>query len=107
MHDVFAAVADPTRRQIMDLLRPGRAFSVKELAKPLPMSRQAVTKHLGVLEAAGLVEHEWSGRERRHRLKPQPLQELDDWLEPYAAAWDRRLARLRQHLEEDEHDQSD
>jgi DNA-binding transcriptional ArsR family regulator len=107
MTDVFDAVADPTRRQIMDWLRSGKALSVKELTDQLPISRQAVTKHLGVLEEAGLIEHEWRGRERRHRLKAQRLQQLDDWLAPYAAAWDRRLSRLRKHLEEDQHDQSD
>ena len=91
----------------MERLREGDALSVSELSEPLPISRQAVTKHLGVLETAGLIEHEWRGRERRHRLRPQPLQELDDWLAPYAAAWDRRLSRLRKHIEEDRHDKDD
>lgn len=107
MSDVFEAVADSTRRGLLERLREGKSLSLKELADQLPISRQAVTKHLRVLEGAGLIDHEWHGRERMHRLKPEPLQQLDDWLAPYAAAWDRRLARLRRHLKEDMHDQDD
>lgn len=99
MTDVFAALADPTRRSILDRLRTAESLSVTELSEPLSMSRQAVTKHLDVLEEAGLVRHERRGRERRHLLMPDPLRDVDDWLTPYAAAWDRRLARLRTHLE--------
>ncbi|HAK57107.1 MAG: helix-turn-helix transcriptional regulator [Vicinamibacterales bacterium] len=98
--DVFAAVADPTRRRLLERLRTGGALSVTELSAPLPISRQAVTKHLGLLERAGLIEHEWAGRERLHRLRPKPLQRVDTWLAPYARAWDRRLARLARHLDE-------
>jgi len=105
--DVFAAVADSTRRGLLERLREGKSLSLNELAGQLPISRQAVTKHLRVLEGAGLIEHEWRGRERLHRLKPEPLQQLDDWLAPYAAAWDRRLARLSRHLKEDMHGQED
>ena len=101
MVDPFAALSDPTRRGILERLRHEGALSVKELAEPLPMSRQAVTKHLNILEQSGLVEHEWRGRERVHRLKAEPLQEIDDWLAPYAAAWDKRLARLEEYLEGD------
>jgi DNA-binding transcriptional ArsR family regulator len=103
--DVFAAVADSTRRQILERLRTAGSLSVSELAEPLPMSRQAVTKHLSVLEQAGLIKSQWLGRERMHQLTAEPLQQLDDWLVPYSAAWDRRLARLRRHLKEDMHDQ--
>ena len=63
------------------------------------MSRQAVTKHLVLLEDVGLIEQEWRGRERLHRLTATPLQAVDAWLAPYAAAWDRRLARLQRHVE--------
>lgn len=98
MTDVFSAVADPTRRAILDRLRDGASLSVKELAEPMQMSRQAVTKHLDQLVEAGLIQQERLGRERRHRLRSAPLQDLHAWLEPYAAAWDRRLARLEAHL---------
>lgn len=69
------------------------------------MSRQAVTKHLNVLESAGLIARRSRGRERVHELIGSPLQEIDDWLAPYEAAWDDRLARLKRHLEEDDTDQ--
>ncbi|MEQ9401367.1 MAG: metalloregulator ArsR/SmtB family transcription factor [Longimicrobiales bacterium] len=105
MPDVFDALADPTRRTILDRLRAASSLSVSELSEPLAMSRQAVTKHLDVLEDAGLVQHRRVGRERRHRLVPEPLRDVDDWLAPYAAAWDHRLERLRRHLDETPHDE--
>ena len=101
MTDVFDAVADPIRRRILELLQSGAVLSLTELSEPLPISRQAVTKHLDILENAGLVEQERVGRERLHRLRPMPLRELDEWLAPYAAAWDRCLARVESHLRED------
>ncbi len=99
MNDVFHAVGDPTRRVILSALRECGPLSVKELSGPLPMSRQAVTKHLDILEAAGLVGRVTQGRERIHHLHPEPLQVVDDWLAPYSAAWDERLERLRTHLD--------
>lgn len=101
METVFEAVADPTRRAILDRLRTSGALSVREVGEPLPMSRQAVTKHLDALARSGLVRVRRAGRERLHELDPGPLKELDDWLAPYAAAWDERLARLRDYLEEE------
>ncbi len=100
MDTIFSAVADPTRRQILERLRAHGPLSIKQLADPLPISRQAVTKHLDTLLNSGLVEMRKVGRERMHFLNPTPLQELEDWLRPYSEAWDRRLARLQQHLEE-------
>jgi len=102
MDAVFTAVADPTRRVLLERLRAGTGLSIADLAADLPMTRQAVTKHLDALIAAGLVRVRRDGRERRHDLDAAPLQELDDWLRPYAEAWDRRLDRLRQHLGEDD-----
>jgi DNA-binding transcriptional ArsR family regulator len=102
MSDVFAAVSDPTRRRILEALRSQGPLTLKALAGPLPMSRQAVTKHVEVLRDSGLVRVRQAGRERLHRIDPTPLRELDDWLRPYAAFWDDRLARLRQHLSEEE-----
>ena len=102
MSDTFLAISDPTRRRILNRLRTQGSLSVTELAEPLSMTRQAVTKHLDVLEGAGLLEHSRQGRKRIHRLKAQPLEDVAEWLAPYAAAWDRRLSRLQAHLEEDD-----
>jgi DNA-binding transcriptional ArsR family regulator len=99
MDAVFAAVADPTRREILDQLRAHDEQSIKDLTPHFAMTRQALTKHLDVLERADLVVAEVRGRERLHRLNPEPLQELDAWLAPYSAAWDRRLSRLKDYLE--------
>lgn len=100
MTDVFAAVADPTRRLLLERLRAAGPQSVSELADPLPISRQAVTKHLDVLTDSGLVRWRRRGRQRVHELDPQPLRSIDEWLRPYAELWDDRLARLQKHLEE-------
>lgn len=99
MLDVFHAIADPTRRAILGRLRAEGALSLTELADPLPMTRQAVTKHLDLLEGVRLIRRHAQGRERIHVLDATPLKELDDWLAPYEAAWDERLSRLRAHLE--------
>ena len=99
MIDPFAAISDPTRRGILERLRREGALSVKQLADPLPISRQAVTKHLDVLERSGLIEHERRGRERAHRLKAEPLREIDDWLAPYRACWEERLDAMERTLE--------
>jgi DNA-binding transcriptional ArsR family regulator len=98
---VLAAVADPTRRLLLERLRASGPASIADLGLGLPMTRQAVTKHLDTLRDAGLVRVSREGRERLHELQPQPLQEIDDWLRPYAEAWDRRLEALRRHLGED------
>jgi DNA-binding transcriptional ArsR family regulator len=99
--NVFTAVADPTRRSILERLRGEGALSLTSLAERLPISRQAVTKHLDVLEKAGLLRKRVQGRERLHELDAQPLRQVDDWLKPYSAAWDDRLERLRIHLDGD------
>lgn len=100
MNTVFEAVADPTRRQILDRLRAEGPLSVTEVAAPLDMTRQGATKHLDVLAESGLVRVRREGRRRLHELDPEPLKSVEDWLAPYAAEWDRRLARLRRHLGE-------
>lgn len=100
MTDVFTAVSDPTRRHLLESLRAAGPQSLSELAGPLPMSRQAVTKHLDVLTEAGLVRWRRRGRRKLHELDPQPLRSIDEWLEPYSELWDERLARLQKHLEE-------
>ena len=96
----FDAMADPTRRELLERLRLGGPQSLSDLADGLPISRQAVTKHLDRLRAAGLLRIERRGRERLHELDPEPMREVADFLAPYAAAWDARLARLATHLEE-------
>lgn len=102
MVDVFFALGDDTRRELLDRLRVGGQLSLSELSDGVPMSRQAVTKHLDVLESAGLVERFARGRERIHRLTGAPLRRVDDWLAPYEAEWDERLQRLKRHLDETE-----
>ena len=87
MPDLFHALGDPTRRALLDRLRRDGALSLTELARPLPMSRQAVTKHLDTLGAAGLVSTRTEGRERVHELDAGPLSEVRDWLAPYEAVW--------------------
>ena len=101
---VFTAVADPTRRLLLERLRRAGPTSISELGDGLPMTRQAVAKHLGILKASGLVRVRREGRERVHELDPAPLRAVDDWLRPYAEFWDERLAALRRHLGEDEDD---
>jgi len=101
MTDVFSAVADPTRRSILEYLRKEGPLSISALSKPFPMSRQAVTKHLSILEEAGLIQGAVAGREKIHRLRTDPLREVDEWLAPYAAAWDERLGRLKNYLAEE------
>lgn len=99
---LFEAIADPTRRVLLDRLRMGGAQSITDLAAGLPMTRQAVTKHLDALAAAHLLRVRHSGRERLHELDGRPLRDVDAWLRPYAEAWDRRLDALKAHLEEDD-----
>lgn len=100
MTTVFTAVADPTRREILERLRSCGALSLSEIAARLPMTRQAVTKHLNLLCGAGLVKVRRKGRMRLHELDAEPLRDMGAWLEPYSAFWDDALARLERHLEE-------
>lgn len=99
MNRVFQAVAEPTRRALLNRLRSEGTLSLGELAEPLDMSRQAATKHLKILEEAGLVTTWWCGRVKLHHLNAEPLGEVVDWLAPYSAAWDRRLEKLWSYLE--------
>lgn len=101
MDAVFEAVADPTRRLLIERLRTDGPASITQLTDGLPITRQAVTKHLDALGEAGLVRTHKAGRQRLHELDATPLQAVDDWLRPYAEAWDERLAALRRHLGEE------
>lgn len=102
MHAPFEALADPTRRLLLDRLRATGPLSLNALAAGLPISRQATTKHLDALARAGLIRVRRAGRERLHELDAEPLRAVDDWLRPYATAWDDALERLRRHVEEDD-----
>jgi DNA-binding transcriptional ArsR family regulator len=93
----FAALADPTRRAILSRLADGEA-TVKELAEPFPMSVQAVSKHLRVLERAGLIERGRTAQLRPSRLRAAPLKEAADWLETYRRFWSDSFDRLDQRL---------
>jgi DNA-binding transcriptional ArsR family regulator len=98
LEEVFSALADPTRRRVMTFLSERGPVSATDLAGELPVTRQAVAKHLAALEAAGLVQSERSGRERRYTLTPAPLAEAMGWMTDVGAQWDRRLGALRRHL---------
>lgn len=95
---VFAALADPTRRQVVRELARQPTVTASALAAELPMTRQAVSKHLAQLAGAGLVEASRSGRETRYRLTPDPLDEAMRWMAEVGGQWDRRLERLRRHV---------
>jgi DNA-binding transcriptional ArsR family regulator len=96
--EVFAALADSTRRRLIDQLSRSGAASATELAGTLPISRQAVAKHLAMLEDAGLVAGERAGRERRYRLTPGPLADAVSWMAAVGSEWDERLDALRRSL---------
>ena len=95
----YAAMAEPHRRQILDLLRGGER-SVGDLVARLGLSQPGVSKHLKVLRDAGLVAVRPAGKQRWYGLRAQPLAEVDEWLEPYRAYWIGRLDDLELHLEE-------
>jgi DNA-binding transcriptional ArsR family regulator len=97
--DVFHAIADPKRRQILDLLREGER-PVGELVPHLGVSMGAVSQHLRVLRECGLVTQRKDGRHRRYRVTPAPLREVVDWTEPYARFWKSRMRRLGRYLDE-------
>jgi DNA-binding transcriptional ArsR family regulator len=94
----FAALADPTRRAILARLALGET-SVTELAEPFEMSMPAVSKHLKVLERAGLIARGREAQWRPCRIEPAALKDVDDWLEEYRRFWDARLDRLENYLE--------
>src|SRR5438552_18931975 len=93
----FAVLAEPTRRDILDLLRDGER-PVGDLVERLRLSQPAVSKHLRVLRDAGLVEVRPDAQRRLYRLRAEPLTEIDAWLEPYRAEWAGRLDSLEEHL---------
>ena len=99
-HDVFQAIADPTRRKLLRLLDDGE-MAVGALSSHFPMSRTAVSKHLRILADAGLVRERKIGRETRYRMDPDPLLELRRWLSYYERYWDNKLSALERYVESD------
>jgi DNA-binding transcriptional ArsR family regulator len=100
MDKVFKALADPSRRQLLDLLRADNGQTLGELCEHLDMTRQAVTKHLKLLEKANLVVTIWRGREKLHYLNPVPILEIADrWIGKYERGRLRALADLKKTLE--------
>jgi DNA-binding transcriptional ArsR family regulator len=95
---VFSALSDGSRRRLLESLASRESASLTELAAQLPVTRQAVSKHLAALRDAGLVEGRRAGRETRYRLTPEPLADALAWMERVGGRWDDRLARLREHL---------
>ena len=99
LSDVFSALADPTRRAILARLALGET-TVGDLAEPFEMSLPAVSKHLGVLEAAGLIERERHGRLRRCQLNAGPMKDAADWIARYRAFWEGRFDALAEYLDQ-------
>ncbi len=97
---VFSALADPTRRQVVRWLSEQGSMTATELSARLPVTRQAIAKHLSALEEAGLVSGERVGRENRYRLTPAPMAEAMSWMASVGSDWDERLSRLRRQLNE-------
>ncbi|WP_460391421.1 ArsR/SmtB family transcription factor [Actinophytocola sediminis] len=95
----YAALAEPHRRQILDLLRTSER-PAGELVERIDLSQPGVSKHLKVLREAGLVVVRADGKQRLYTLRPEPLVEVDQWLAPYRRFWSQRLDALEQHLKE-------
>jgi len=102
----FTALADPTRRAILARLAKGEA-SVTELAEPFSMSQPAISKHLKVLERAGLIARGRIAQRRPCRLQPKPLKEATEWIERYRRAWEERFSQLDALLRDLQNQQPD
>jgi DNA-binding transcriptional ArsR family regulator len=105
MDTMFGVLAEPVRRQMLDLLRE-RERTVNELVEAIGLSQPAVSKHLKVLREAGLVEVRQDAQRRWYRLRPEPLTEVDAWLAPYRQFWTDRLDALERYLMTQEQDES-
>ena len=97
--ELWAAVADPTRRRLLDALLARGEATATTLAGDLPVTRQAVAKHLSVLERAGLVDSRRLGREVRYAVRPERLDAATEWLARVAAEWDERLGAIKRLAE--------
>ena len=96
---VFSALSDPTRRAVIRCLSDGGPATLGSLADELPVTRQAVAKHLAQLEEAGLVSASADGRRRTYRLTPGPLTDAMGWMVDVGGDWDERLGALKRHVE--------
>ncbi len=103
-YDVFQAIADPTRRKLLELLA-GKELPISTISSHFTMSRTAVTKHLHVLESAGLVISQKVGREKRYRLEAKPLRTLRTWLDFYEQFWDDKLSILKELVENNQREE--
>ena len=101
---LFAALADPIRRGLLVNLAEHSPRTATQLAQEYPITRQGILKHLTILEDAGLVAVHQAGREKRYTLSPEPLAELEQWIEDIGAKWDERLLRLKTWLEQEQTD---
>lgn len=106
LDETFFALSDPTRREILTRLAEGDS-SVAELSEPFQISAPAISKHLRVLERAGLLEQQRVGRERRCHLLAEPLQEAAQWVAMYRRFWGGQLDRLAEYLEQNSKDEQD
>lgn len=97
-HDVFQAIADPTRRALLSLLSE-QELPVNMICSYFPMTRTAVSKHLKILEEAGLLRETKKGRETHYKLQAEGLKELKDWLSYYERFWDHKLFALKDFIE--------
>lgn len=95
--DAFSALSDPTRRAILGRLALGEA-TVGELAAPFDLAQPTVSKHLAVLERAGLIETGRDATRRPRRLRPEGIRAIADWTEPFRILWERRIDNLERHL---------
>jgi DNA-binding transcriptional ArsR family regulator len=95
---VFGALADPTRRALLAAIADQPAATATQLASELPISRQAVIKHLTALADAGLLDRERSGREVRYRMTPEPLSDAVSWIAEVGEQWDQRMAKIERQL---------
>lgn len=97
--DIFHAIADPTRRAILDQLQQGKQ-PVKQLAAPFAISLPAISQHLQILCNVGLVTQQRYGRQRLYQLNPTPLKQVSDWVSQYEQFWQAKLDALGEYLEE-------
>ena len=97
--DVLAVLGDPTRFEVLNRLATYGPASASSLAHELPVSRQAISKHLASLEEVGLLERERSGREIRYVFQPDALDDVVTWIQTVGSTWDDRLGRLKQALD--------
>lgn len=100
-YDVFQAIADPTRREVLRLLAH-KELPISKISEHFPISRTAVVKHLNILSAANLIHGRKEGREKIFQLHPEPLQEVKEWLSFYERFWSNKLSILKHLVENDE-----